>query len=105
MSIKNLESIYDLVQDGKVDNMRGQTGPAFPIVGPDVERGIYPGGSPLQSQLHAGPKKDTPGRSLVGPNYQGVYGSTSSPSILDNDGITPDKYEDNLPEGLEGPLG
>ena len=43
MAIKNLESLYDLIGYGPVNNMEGQTGPAFPIIGPDVERGINPG--------------------------------------------------------------
>jgi len=98
MAIKNKESIFDLVQDGEVSSMEAQTGPAFPIVGPDVERGLYPFGVPVGSQLHAGPLVDQAGRSLVGPSYQGVYGSISNPSGLDNDGVTPDLYTDNPPD-------
>ena len=98
MAIKNLESIHDLVQKGEVNNMESQTGPAFPVVGPDVERGLYPFGVPVGSQLHAGPAADQAGRSLVGPNFQGVYGGVSVPSGLDNDGVTPDLYTDNLPD-------
>ena len=98
MAIKNKESIFDLVQKGEVSNMEAQTGPAFPVVGPDVERGLYPFGVPVGSQLHAGPAADQAGRSLVGPNYQGVYGGISAPSGLDNDGVTPDLYTDNPPD-------
>jgi len=106
MSIKNLESIHDLVQKGEVNNMESQTGPAFPIVGPNVERGLYPFGVPNGSQLHGGPAVNQAGRSLVGPNYQGAYGGISSPSVLDNNGETPDDYSrggpdsyvDNLPD-------
>ena len=97
MAIKNKESIFDLVQKGEVSNMEAQTGPAFPIV-TDIERGLYPFGVPVGSQLHAGPAANQAGRSLVGPNYQGVYGGISAPSGLDNDGVTPDLYTDNLPD-------
>ena len=100
MSLKNLTSLHDLVQGetAPVGDMEAQTGPAFPVVGPDVERGLYPFGVPVGSQLHAGPAADQAGRSLVGPNYQGVYGGISAPSGLDNDGVTPDLYTDNLPD-------
>ena len=42
MSIKNLTSVHDLVQGetAPVVDMEAQTGPAFPIIGPDVERGL-----------------------------------------------------------------
>ncbi len=102
MAIKDLKSIHDLVQgDGPVNNMESQTGPNFPIVGPDVTRGGYPFGTPNNSQLHGGPLEDQAGRSLVGPAYQYAYGGASAainPSTQDLDGITPDKYEDNLPD-------
>tara|TARA_R110002020_G_scaffold239820_3_gene452397 strand:+ start:2172 stop:2468 length:297 start_codon:yes stop_codon:yes gene_type:complete len=98
MAIKNLESIHDLVQDGEVNNMESQTGPAFPIVGPDIERGLSPFNIPAGSQLHGGPLVDQAGRSLVGPSYQGIYGGVSNPSSLDTDGVTPDLYTDNLPD-------
>ncbi len=100
MSLKNKSSIFDLVQedDAPVGNMAGQTGPAFPIVGEKFERGIYPFSIPNNSNLHAGPNVDQAGASLVGPAYQGIYGGASQPSSLDKNGITPDKYEDNLPD-------
>ena len=98
MSLKNLKSIHDLVQDGEVNNMESQTGPAFPIVGPDIERGLSPFNIPAGSQLHGGPLVDQAGRSLVGPSYQGIYGGVSNPSSLDTDGVTPDLYTDNLPD-------
>tara|TARA_X000001382_G_C3040440_1_gene137676 strand:+ start:61 stop:363 length:303 start_codon:yes stop_codon:yes gene_type:complete len=100
MSLKNLTSIHDLVQgeNAPVAEMGSQTGPAFPIVGPDIERGISPFNIPAGSQLHGGPLVDQAGRSLVGPAYQGIYGGTSQPSSLDNDGVTPDLYTDNLPD-------
>ena len=100
MVIKNLSSIHDLVQEegAPVSNMESQTGPAFPIVGPDIERGLSPFNIPAGSQLHGGPLVDQAGRSLVGPAYQGVYGGVSQPSSLDKDGVTPDEYTANLPD-------
>ena len=96
MSIKNLTSIHDLVQGetAPVGDMESQTGPAFPIVGPDVERGLSPFNIPAGSQLHGGPLVDQAGRSLVGPAYQGVYGGVSNPASLDMDGVTRDKFTD-----------
>ena len=96
MSLKNLTSIHDLVQEetAPVGDMESQTGPAFPIVGPDVERGLSPFNIPAGSQLHGGPLVDQAGRSLVGPAYQGVYGGVSNPASLDMDGVTPDKFTD-----------
>ena len=96
MSIKNLTSIHDLVQGetAPVGDMESQTGPAFPIVGPDVERGLSPFNIPAGSQLHGGPLVDQAGRSLVGPAYQGVYGGVSNQASLDMDGVTPDKFTD-----------
>ena len=104
MAIKNLTSIFDLVQgeNSPVANMENQTGPNFPIVGPGVTTGPYPFGIPNNSQLHGGPLENQAGRSLVGPAYQGIYGGTSQPSTLDMNGVTPIKYTDTLPEGLEG---
>ena len=111
MEIKNLESLYDLVGPfgvaggGPVGDMENQTGPNFPIVGPGVERGAYPFSIPACSQLHAGPLVDQPCRSLVGPNYQFAYGGSNfiapasdSSDDLDLEGVTPDKYTDNLPD-------
>ena len=101
MAIKNLESLFDLIQNGEVSNMEAQTGPSFPIIGPDVERGLFPFGIPAGSQLHAGPLGNQAGRSLIGPNYQFSYGGAAfsiNPSELDNNGVTPEKYEDNLPD-------
>ena len=100
MSLKNLKSIHDLVQGdtAPVGDMESQTGPAFSITGPDVERGLSPFNIPAGSQLHGGPLVDQAGRSLVGPAYQGVYGGVSEPSGLDKDGVTPDLYTDNLPD-------
>ena len=100
MSLKNLKSIHDLVQGetAPVGDMEAQTGPAFSITGPGIERGLSPFNVPAGSQLHGGPLVDQAGRSLVGPAYQGVYGGVSEPSGLDNDGITPDLYTDNLPD-------
>jgi hypothetical protein len=100
MSLKNLTSIHDLVQgeNAPVADMESQTGPAFPIVGPGIERGISPFNIPAGSQLHGGPLVDQAGRSLVGPAYQGIYGGTSQPASLDMDGITPDEYTANLPD-------
>ena len=97
MAIKNLESLYDLVNDGEVNNMESQTGPAFPIVGPDVTRGTNPG-IPAGSQLHAGPLENQAGRSLVGPNFAYNYGANAAPSVLDKNGVTPPKYTNNGPE-------
>ena len=103
MSLKNLKSIHDLVQGdtAPVGDMENQTGPAFSIVGPDVERGLSPFSIPAGSQLHGGPLLDQAGRSLVGPNYQYAYaGSAASinPSELDINGVTPDLYKDKGPE-------
>ena len=104
MAIKNLTSLYDLVQgdEAPVASMENQTGPNFPIVGPDVALGAYPFNVPNGSQLHGGPLENQAGRSLVGPAYQGIYGGASQPSNLDNPltngEITPPKYEDNLPD-------
>ena len=100
MSIKNLTSVLDLVQGetAPVVDMETQTGPAFPIIGPDVERGLHPFGVPVGSQLHAGPAVDQAGRSLVGPAYQGVYGGISNPSSLDIDGTNPDPYSNGGPD-------
>ena len=103
MAIKNLKSIHDLVQgDGPVSDMENQTGPNFPIIGPDVATGAYPFSIPNGSQLHGGPLEDQAGRSLVGPAYQHQYGGVSMPSNLDNPltngPSTPPKYEDNLPD-------
>jgi hypothetical protein len=97
MAIKNLESLYDLVSNGEVNNMETQTGPAFPIVGPGVERGINPG-IPAGSQLHAGPLLNQPGRSLVGPNFAYNYGGVAIPSILDLNGVTPPTYTTTGPD-------
>ena len=97
MAIKNLESLYDLVNDGEVNNMETQTGPAFPIVGPDVTRGINPS-IPAGSQLHAGPLENQAGRSLVGPNFAYNYGGVATPSVLDKNGVTPPTYTNNGPE-------
>jgi len=100
MAIKNLESLYDLVNNGEVNNMETQTGPAFPINGPDVTRATNPS-IPAGSQLHAGPAIDQAGRSLVGPayNYQyGNAGATINPSNHDLNGITPEQYLNNLPD-------
>ena len=101
MSIKNLTSIHDLVQGetAPVGDMESQTGPAFPIVGPDVERGLSPFNIPAGSQLHGGPLVDQAGRSLVGPAYQGIYGGVSNPASLDMDGATPEKFTDNFGQG------
>jgi hypothetical protein len=88
MAIKNLESLYDLVNDGEVNNMESQTGPAFPIVGPDVTRATNPS-IPAGSQLHAGPLENQAGRSLVGPNFAYNYGGAAAPSQLDLNGNPP----------------
>ena len=102
MALKDLKSIHDLVSgDGPVGEMANQSGPNFPIVGPDVTRGAYPFSVPNGSQLHGGPLEDQAGRSLVGPAYQYAYGSAAAsvnPSTMDLDGITPDKYTDDLPD-------
>jgi|TARA_R110000824_G_scaffold172335_1_gene350148 hypothetical protein len=100
MSLKNLKSIHDLVQGdtAPVGDMESQTGPAFSITGPDVEKGLSPFNIPAGSSLHGGPAVDQVGRSLVGPAYQGIYGGVSEPSGLDKDGVTPDLYTDNLPD-------
>ena len=104
MAIKNLTSLLDLVQgqNGPVANMENQTGPNFPIVGPDVTTGAYPFNIPNGSQLHGGPLENQAGRSLVGPAYQHQYGGVSMPSNLDNPltngESTPPTYEDNLPD-------
>ena len=100
MSLKNLSSIHDLVQkeNAPVGDMESQTGPAFPITGPGIERGLSPFNVPAGSQLHGGPLVDQAGRSLVGPAYQGVYGGVSNPASLDMDGVTPDEYTANLPD-------
>jgi hypothetical protein len=88
MAIKNLESLYDLIGDGPVNNMEAQTGPAFPIIGPGVERGINPG-IPAGSQLHGGPLTNQAGRSLIGPNFAYNYGGVAIPSQLDLNGNPP----------------
>ena len=99
MSLKNLRSQHDLAQGNRpVGEMENSTGPSFSITGPDVERGLYPFGVPVGSGLHAGSAANQPGRSLIGPNYQGVYGGISAASVLDNNGVTPDLYTDNLPD-------
>ena len=102
MALKDLKSIHDLVQgDGPVGEMAGQVGPNFPIIGPDVTRGGYPFSVPNGSQLHGGPLEDQAGRSLVGPAYQYAYGSAAAsvnPSTMDLNGVTPNKYTDNLPD-------
>jgi hypothetical protein len=90
--------------------MENQTGNNFPIVGPGLERGGYPFSIPANSQLHAGPLVDQPGRSLVGPNYQFSYGGSNfiapaqtSPDDLDLEGITPPLYKNTGPgEGFYG---
>ena len=108
MSIKNLKSIHDLVQGdtAPVGDMESQTGPAFSITGPDVERGLSPFNIPAGSQLHGGPLVDQAGRSLVGPAYTTIYGGaafTANPSILDMDGVTPPLYKNVGPdEGFYG---
>ena len=101
MSLKNLTSNHDLVQEetAPVGDMESQTGPAFPIVGPDVERGLSPFNIPAGSQLHGGPLVDQAGRSLVGPAYQGVYGGVSNPASLDMDGVTPNEFINNFGQG------
>ena len=58
-------------------------------------------GVPNKSPLHAGPLEDTPGLSLIGPNYQHQYGGVQKFSTLDNNGVTPKQYLNNLPEGLD----
>lgn len=102
MALKDLKSIHDLVQgDGPVGEMANQTGPNFPIVGPDVTKGAYPFSTPNNSQLHGGPLENQAGRSLVGPAYQYAYGgaaSSTNPSSLDKNGVTPPQYTDNLPD-------
>ena len=102
MALKDLSSIHDLISgDGPVGDMEKQTGPNFPIVGPDITKGNYPFSVPNNSQLHGGPLENQAGRSLVGPAYQYAYGPSAAsvnPSSMDINGITPDKYEDNLPE-------
>ena len=102
MALKDLKSIHDLVQgEGPVGEMANQSGPNFPVVGPDVTKGAYPFSIPNNSQLHGGPLENQAGRSLVGPAYQYAYGSAAAavnPSTMDLDGITPDKYTDSLPD-------
>ena len=112
MSLKNLTSIHDLVQEetAPVGDMESQTGPAFPIVGPDVERGLSPFNIPAGSQLHGGPLVDQAGRSLVGPNYQFSYGGSNfiapAQDTLDDfdlEGRTPPLYKNTGPtEGFYG---
>ena len=106
MAIKDLSSKHDLVpENGPVSNMENQTGPgrAFTIVNgtPNaLKYGFYPFSVPNNSPLHGGPLEDRAGLSLVGPDYKHQYGGLSAPSTLDNNGVTPDQYLDNLPEGL-----
>ena len=99
MALKDLTSIYDLVQgDGPTGEMAGQTGPNFPITGPKTERGAYPFSVPNNSNLHAGPSADQAGKSLLGSAYQYAYGGAAAsinPSTLDLNGITPDFYSIN----------
>ena len=108
MALKDLKSIHDLVQDdGPVGQRAKQKGPGngFPIVNgtrEDLKRGFMDGvGVPNKSPLHAGPLEDTPGLSLLGPNYQHQYGGVQKFSTLDINGATPDQYLDKLPEGLD----
>ena len=108
MSIKNLRSELDLVrgENAPVGNMENQKGPglAFPIADgtPSALKRLFADqfGVPNKSPLHAGPLEDRVGLSLVGPEYRHQYGGLTKPSTLDNNGVTPDQYLDNLPEGL-----
>ena len=109
MALKDLKSIHDLVQgeNAPVGEMAKQKGPGngFPIVDGTREnliRGFMDEvGGPNKSPLHAGPLENTPGLSLLGPNYQHQYGGVQKFSTLDINGVTPAQYLEKLPEGLD----
>ena len=109
MALKDLNSIHDLVQgeNAPVGNMENQKGPGlgFSIADgtPIALKRMFADqfGVPNNSPLHAGPLEDRAGLSLIGPNYKHQYGGVSKPSTLDNNGVTPDQYLNNLPEGLD----
>ena len=108
MAIKNLSSIYDLVQGegAPISEMENQTGPNFPILGPSVFDKGFVSGVPTKSPLHSnGIAELGKSVSLLGPAYNYIYGGTATsvdPSSLDLNGGIPE-LGGVSPYVIEGP--